>query len=738
MTDNGFNILLQVISYQLQGFGCNDFPVEKRKTEENESIIRKALGLTGSNLQPRSFKSGEFALGSIFNHVKCGNGSREAVVDENGCFAGYAQKSNVDVVKQLKKWETQIKDIPLTMEYANAILELFEDCFSTVAASDDASQKEVSLYTETKIAIAIANCLRINETEKADTDKPFVLFSLDFSGIQDFIYTITSSGALKALRARSMYLSMMTDYVSDLILEGCGLSRANLIYAGGGRAHFLLPSVQEVIKKAEQIVVEVNDFLRSNFEASLYLASGWTVADENALTSDGGKTGSFSALFAETSKIISAKKLCRYTYSELMDLNAAGISEGDRECAICGRTQHLVRWKEMDLCTPCAQMERFSSSLNSSTDVLCVVRGVAENGLPMPMVDGKACSLVAGDKALAREAIKTYVINHYDPSIPKAVRISLSVHQARTPDGRAASFEELANGSKGIRRLGVLRGDVDNLGTLFAKGFIDERKSLPYAGCTLTRYSALSSSLTWFFQKHLDDVLKTCTENHQLFPGENGNGVSVVYAGGDDVFLIGGWNDVLYAGLAVQKAFNDYTGGSITMSAGYAMFNEHTPVPIMANVAADLEEQAKLQDGKNGIALFGESNGSPDCYHWDYFRSSVLDDKLNLIENLFTTLPDKGNSFLYHVLLLFREMETRPTAISSLAYLLARHMPTKVNGATDEQIAAYSDFERKIYQWAMWAAGKGDADPKKKWESLAFQTACLIYVYLYRKRESED
>ena len=36
--------------------------------------------------------------------------------------------------------------------------------------------------------------------------KTFLLYSMDISGIQDFIYTINNKGALKGLRARSFYL----------------------------------------------------------------------------------------------------------------------------------------------------------------------------------------------------------------------------------------------------------------------------------------------------------------------------------------------------------------------------------------------------------------------------------------------------------------------------------------------------------------------------------------------------
>lgn len=728
MNEALFSMLSKTVSYQLKDLCGSTY-----ETDDDTSIIEHALKLAGSDLQSKKRLKTEITeLHSIFNHIHGANGQLVALVDKSGAFAGYGQTSNVNVLEQIRKWEKRSAEIPYTKEHVDALLESLEDCFSVIPVSVGNAGCDVSLFVETKIAAAIACCLKAMEMKGEKPEKPFILYSVDFSGIQSFIYTITSSGALKSLRARSLYLSLMMEYVADLILERNGLSRANLIYAGGGRAHILLPSDEETIEKTTAVVQMVNRFLSKNFGAALYLASGYVQTDGLAFTSNQGKDDSFAKLFAETSRQISAQKLCRYSYDELVELNNGESANHDRECAVCGNVRRLVRRNDRDLCITCAQLEGFSSSLNQSPDMLCVVDGIAENGLPLPAENGGECSLVPGNELLAMKSKWTYLINH-SADIPKAKRIWMSLHQAKM-DSRPATFENLAEKSKGIRRLGVLRADVDNLGMLFAAGFIDKTKKLPYAGCTLTKYSTLSASLTWFFQRHLDDVIEYTAGIKQLDVQNRGNGVSVVYAGGDDVFLIGGWNDVLSAGMTVRDAFNSYTGGQVTMSAGYAVFGEHTPVPYMAEWTADLEETAKCLDGKNGISLFeaDERNG----YHWDFFKKSVVLEKLDLLETMFDMLPDKGNSFLYHVLMLFREMETRPTAISSLAYLLARHMPEKKDGATDEQIDAYKKFEKSIYQWAIWSKTE-NAQDERKLESNAFQISCMIYVYLHRQRNEE-
>lgn len=71
------------------------------------------------------------------------------------------------------------------------------------------------------------NCVITEDT--VATDPIFALFSCDLSGIQSFIYNITSKGALKSQRSRSFLLDLLMEHLMDEILEALGLSRANLI-----------------------------------------------------------------------------------------------------------------------------------------------------------------------------------------------------------------------------------------------------------------------------------------------------------------------------------------------------------------------------------------------------------------------------------------------------------------------------------------------------------------------------
>ena len=91
----------------------------------------------------------------------------------------------------------------------------------------------------------------------------------------------------------------------------------------------------------------------------------------------------------------------------------------------------------------------------------------------------------------------------------------------------------------------------------------------------LFRAAAFSRQMSLFFKYHINGLLQ-------------GLRVSIVYAGGDDVFLVGAWNHTLQAALRIQKHLRSYTCGALTISAGIEMFNEHYPIRAAATSPAEL------------------------------------------------------------------------------------------------------------------------------------------------------
>lgn len=149
--------------------------------------------------------------------------------------------------------------------------------------------------------------------------KSFLLCSMDISGIQKFIYTITSKNALRTLRARSFYLEIMMEHIIDLLLDKLELSRANLLYSGGGHCYLLLANTKKTVDRINEFQKELKEWLLEQFQIELYVAFGYVACTGNAFRNI--PEGSYGQLFREMSKMLSEQKQHRYCAQDIIKLN---------------------------------------------------------------------------------------------------------------------------------------------------------------------------------------------------------------------------------------------------------------------------------------------------------------------------------------------------------------------------------------------------------------------------------
>ena len=101
----------------------------------------------------------------------------------------------------------------------------------------------------------------------------------DISGIQSFIYRITEgtqtkSNIAKALRTRSFYLNILSDFVAYSIINYFGLTYENVLYSSGGRGLILLQNTTDFKSKMEIInsKIEKSVFELHNGDISFSIA----------------------------------------------------------------------------------------------------------------------------------------------------------------------------------------------------------------------------------------------------------------------------------------------------------------------------------------------------------------------------------------------------------------------------------------------------------------------------------
>ena len=679
------------------------------------------------------------ALDSIFNIL---NGNNEKLVynaeqiTKNGRINYPVAKGNIsnDVLEKAKKdFEHVLKNSNSNEELVSKLLIAVEKNLSFVpAAITDEKVNDISLFDHLKMTAAIASSVirYMNENKITDfktlldkesdfmNEKMFLLYSMDVSGIQDFIYTIASQKVLKGLRTRSFYLEIVIEHCIDTLLERAGLTRANLIYSGGGHAYIILPNTEGIKEILVEYEKQINDWFMEYYRTDLYIASGYSECSANSFCNE--PSGSYKEIFAEVSKKISDKKMKRYSSDVIKYLNSIEQKDGSRECKVCHRVDRLTK---EDKCEICTGIENISKDILNRELFAVVEDKISESCLPLPF----GYNLVAlrkeeADKLEKNGQIKRiYAKNNLD--IDDSY-IKIWVGDYHNGD----DFSTLANSASGIKRLAVMRADVDNLGQAFVSGFENSKSKNSDQYVTLSRTATFSRKLSMFFKLHINEILANGEFTMSSAKEAGKRNALIVYSGGDDLFVIGSWDDIVEFSVDLSRKFKKFSQNTLTVSAGIDLYPEKYPVAVMAKKTGELEEISKGMDEKNAITIAREENS----YKWKDLDEKVLGEKYNIIENFFKNQGERGNSFIYRILELFNNREEKIN-IARLAYILARLEPEKPNKEDKESKAKYEKlkenymvFSKKIYEWV-----KSEEDSKQ------VKTAILLYVYNNRNLVEE-
>jgi len=205
-------------------------------------------------------------------------------------FFPVEKKEDAFKVNSYKKlwedFEESIKKINLSTSNFKKILQLYHvlEVFTTsITSAAYYSVADISLFDHLKTTTAIAACLyqysqkrgmpdfqnihnnlvkkynnQENEFEILETEA-FTLLSGDISGIQGFIYNISSEGAAKSLKGRSIYMSLLPEIIAKYIVRKLSLTYANILYCGGGHFYLLLPYLEE--NEINEIQKTINEIL---------------------------------------------------------------------------------------------------------------------------------------------------------------------------------------------------------------------------------------------------------------------------------------------------------------------------------------------------------------------------------------------------------------------------------------------------------------------------------------------
>lgn len=528
---------------------------------------------------------------------------------------------------------------------------------------------DVSLYDHARMTAALAACLtelsaaevsELLEAVKRDfydqkaTSKVSslqktvaVLIGGDISGVQNFIYTLSAKGAAKTLRGRSFYLQLLNEAVLRYVLRELGLPSANVIYSGGG--HFYLLAPPSAAQRLADLRQQIDRALLKHHGTSLYLA-----LEAVDVPAGGLKLGAFPALWDEIHLKLGRAKQRRYLdlggdlYQQVFQPEAHGGNQ-EQTCSVCGEERDSVTaWdeeKDARICALCRSMVTdIGQNLPGTTFVALgllpprsseagtVADVLHEFGLTYRLIETADAS-VSLEKNVERAVLwalddvphwpvvanaPTAQVVRYTVNLTPAVgdrveadeintRLKSSGDDELAHAGQPKTFNHLQAQATGIPRLGVLRMDVDQLGDLFSYGFGEGEQSL----ASLARISTLSFQLGLFFEgwiKRLCEQLNTRQGRELIY---------AVYAGGDDVFLIGPWDQMPMLAQTIAAELSRYAGNNpdVHLSGGLAFVHGKYPVYQAAEDAMNALEQAKhIDKDKNAFSFLGRA------WKWSEFQ----------------------------------------------------------------------------------------------------------------------
>ena len=151
---------------------------------------------------------------------------------------------------------------------------------------------------------------------------------------------------------------------------------------------------------------------------------------------------------------------------------------------------------------------------------------------------------------------------------------------------QTAELEDLAEKSPGRRKLlACLAVDADATGEAFAQCKGDPQNT-----------GELSRRIGDFFSRHAGQMIES------RFPG-----LCLIWSGGDDLLVVGPWNQALEFAIQLRRDFDAHTASEMTFSAGLALAAPGAPLRSAALQAQELLQRARTRSAEgNSVALSGK------------------------------------------------------------------------------------------------------------------------------------
>jgi CRISPR-associated protein Csm1 len=540
-----------------------------------------------------------------------------------------------DFCHELESLPHRQESLELWGRHLDSLLLLYTSLIPAARAGDVVY--DVSLYDHCRTTAALAAALYLYHRENGTLEErairdnqpeKFLLISGDFYGIQDFIFAAGgASGRYRAklLRGRSFQVSLLTELAAEKLCRALDLPETAVLLNAAGKFTILAPNTPQAASSAAEAEKEISDWLFAVSFGQCGIGFSRVAAAPADFTGE-----KFSLLWDKLSDQVAEKKLERIDLDRYGGVVDGYLESFDSElgiCDLCGRRpamavagrDRLMSENSTRACPICRDQVFLGGSLVKN-DYLAVLTGEvpeskSQEKLLQPLFG--EFQVVFPENQMVENAARGELVSYWNlgAAVYRGNRLDASlrffkgyVPTRNDEDGGKRSqvmdFAEiadfaLASDAAGTAALGVLKADIDNLGLLLSCG-------LPEKRFTISRLATLSRQLNNFFTIFLPSYL----DREPPF-----RGIYTIFAGGDDLFLVGPWNRIIDLAAELRGQFSRYVckNSDLHFSLGISIQKPHVPVDRLAHCAEEALAAAKQQDKqeKNRITVFGETVSWP-------------------------------------------------------------------------------------------------------------------------------
>ncbi len=607
----------------------------------------------------------------------------------------------------------------------NALLFLIKKHFSFVPVNGD-----ISFYDQSCFNALLACCLfhylnnnskqlslPIKDRLKQSLDeKAFLLIGGDISGIQNFIYAVaTSTGALKSFKGRSFYLELLTEHVVNEILNQLGLFRFNIYFTGAGHFYIIAYNTDKAKNIVNNIKERINNFLLKEFNGLLQFHIDFIEFPITAFMQnlDLQFIDYFNDLKGKLE--ISKKKKWNDFLDKVFMVETPHPDCYTEGCSVCQRedkplTSISKPEKEVKYCSSCYSQYKLGEQLTKLSflekSMPCIYKYDLDSETRNSdcIIIDNSCYVFNPDIAVNSSTNKPknkYLINctnAYYYNSEESIYFPAGIYNN-------SDIVELSDvkGYFGKDLVSVLKMDVDNLGWIFSLGIPKEYR-------TFTRMSNISELLTHFFKYSSNYIAKGSVPTQTSLLRDIKEGferrISIVYAGGDDLLVVGHWLDILEFSIDIDKYFRMLAGNpKVTLSAGISIGHPKCPFYLLTHTANDLLEIAKKSNpNKNSVTVFDEIF----TFKWDDFE--IVEKYIKLLIPYFKKTEKEiipvalPKTFFYRFLAIAKNfVNHNRLEISKFIYLLSRIGDKNIRNTLKTELEPLFTLDKKEWKCVYFA-----------------------------------